>query len=83
MAALGLLSERQKEFLSDDRLKQITLSGESSVVKDAEEHETLLGIEPRVQAERRGTVGDPIDLVRSPDVLIEYKGASVKRLAPA
>lgn len=83
MASLGLLSDRQKEFLSNDRLQQITLSKENSVVKDAEEHETLLGIEPRVQAERRGTVGDPIDLVRSPDVLIEYKGAFVKRLASA
>ena len=81
MDSLGLLSDRQRHFLSDETLNKITLSTDSSVVKEAEDHETLLGLEPRIQAERRGTVGDPIDLVRTPDILITYKGTSVKRLA--
>ena len=80
MESLGLLSERQKLFLTDEKLKQISV-GERSVLEEGEEYETLLGLEPRVQAERRGTVGDPIDFVRSPDILITYKGAASKRLA--
>jgi len=80
MDSLGLLSARQKTFLTDEKLRHISL-GDHSVLEEGQEHETLLGLEPRVQAERRGTVGDPIDFVRSPDVLISYKGTSVKRLA--
>jgi hypothetical protein len=79
MDSLGLLSERQKLFLTDDKLKQISV-GERSVLEEGQEYETLLGLEPKVQAERRGTVGDPIDFVRSPDILIAYKGAPSKRL---
>lgn len=79
MDQLGLLSERQKSFMTDEKLKAISI-GDGSVLKEGEEYQTLLGLEPRVQAERRGTVGDPIDFVRSPDILITYKGTSVKRL---
>jgi len=79
MDQLGLLSEKQKSFMTDEKLKAISL-GDGSVLKEGEEYQTLLGLEPRVQAERRGTVGDPIDFVRSPDILITYKGTSVKRL---
>jgi hypothetical protein len=79
MESLGLLSERQKLFLTDEKLKEISI-GEHSVLHEGEEYETLLQLEPRVQAERRGTVGDPIDFVRSPDILITYKGTASKRL---
>ena len=65
--------------MTDEKLKAISV-GDGSVLKEGEEYQTLLGLEPRVQAERRGTVGDPIDFVRSPDILITYKGTSVKRL---
>jgi hypothetical protein len=80
MESLGLLSERQKLFLTDEKLKEISV-GERSVLEEGDDYETLLGLEPRVQAERRGTVGDPIDFVRSPDILISYKGSASKRLA--
>ena len=80
MQSLGLLSERQKLFLTDEKLKEISI-GEHSVLQEGEEYETHLQLEPRVQAERRGTVGDPIDFVRSPDILITYKGTATKRLA--
>lgn len=80
MAALGLLSDRQKEFLTDEKLKSISL-GDESVLQEGEECETLLSLEPKAQSERRGTVTDPVDFVKSPDVLISYTSVAVKRLS--
>jgi len=80
MEALGLLSERQKQFLTEEKLKSLTL-GDHSIIEEGEQHETYLGMEPRVQAERRGSAEDPIDLIRSPDILIPYKNNSAKRLS--
>jgi hypothetical protein len=80
MEALGLLSERQKQFLTEEKLKSLTL-GDHSIIEEGEQHETYLGMEPRVQAERRGAAEDPIDLIRSPDILIPYKNNSAKRLS--
>ena len=80
MEALGLLSERQKQFLTEEKLKSLTI-GDHSIIEEGEQHETYLGMEPRVQAERRGSAEDPIDLIRSPDILIPYKNNSAKRLS--
>lgn len=80
MQALGLLSERQKEFLTDEKLKTLTL-GDHSIIAEGEQHETYLGMEPRIQADRRGSAEDPIDLIRSPDILIPYKNNAAKRLS--
>ena len=80
MEALGLLSERQKQFLTEEKLKSLTL-GDHSIIEEGEQHETYLGMEPRVQAERRGSAEDPIDLIKSPDILIPYKNNSAKRLS--
>ena len=80
MEALGLLSERQKQFLTEEKLKSLTM-GDHSIIEEGEQHETYLGMEPRVQAERRGSAEDPIDLIRSPDILIPYKNNSAKRLS--
>jgi hypothetical protein len=80
MQALGLLSERQKQFLTEEKMKSLTL-GDHSILAEGEQHETYLGMEPRVQAERRGSAEDPIDLIRSPDILIPYKHHSAKRLS--
>ena len=80
MSALGLLSERQRAFLTDEKLKQISL-GDESVLSEAEDYELLLGMEPKAQAERRGTVNDPIELVRAPESLISYTQEPVRRLA--
>jgi hypothetical protein len=79
MASLGLLSDRQKEFLTDEKLKSISL-GDRSVLQEGDEYESLLSLEPKAQAERRGTVSDPVDIVRSPDSLISYSANPVKRL---
>ena len=80
MNALGLLSDRQKAYLTDEKLKALSL-GNQSVLGEGEDYETLLGMEPKVQAERRGAVNDPIDFVRTPDLLISYQGTPVQRLA--
>jgi len=80
MNALGLLSDRQKMFLTDEKLKALSL-GDQSVLSDGEGFETLLGMEPKAQAERRGGVNDPIDFVRAPDLLVSYHGGKVQRLA--
>lgn len=80
MDALGLLSDRQKVFLTDEKLKELSI-GEKSVLKEAQNYELLLGVEPRVQAERRGTLNDPIELARAPDVLISYTADTPKRLS--
>ncbi|NDC28031.1 MAG: hypothetical protein EBZ94_01690 [Crocinitomicaceae bacterium] len=80
MATLGLLSERQKEILTDEKLKALSM-GDQSVLSDGESFETMLGMEPKVQAERRGSVNDPIDFVRTPDLLVSYRGGDVQRLA--
>ena len=80
MQALGLLSERERQFLNEDKLKALTL-GDHSLIEEGEQHETYLGIEPRVQAERRGSADDPIDLIRSPDILIPYNKNFTKRLS--
>ncbi len=78
MASLGLLSERQQAFLSDDSLKAIAL-GDASVVRRADDLELVLGQEPRAQAERRGSVQDPIDAIRSPAALIGERPSNAGR----
>ncbi|MBI3375492.1 MAG: hypothetical protein HY017_27565 [Betaproteobacteria bacterium] len=68
---LGVLSARQVQQLNDDYLTHLTM-GDVSLLKRAEEFELLLAGEPKSQTERRGTVRDPIDVARAPDVLIGY-----------
>ena len=74
MNDLGVLSERQMRHLNDDYLVRLTL-GDGSVLKRAEEIESWLAFEPKSQTERRGSVRDPIDIARAPDVLIGYSGS--------
>jgi prefoldin subunit 5 len=80
MQALGLLSERQKQFLTEEKLQAMTV-GERSLIQEGEQYETILGTEPRIQAERRGSAQDPIDLIKSPDILIPYTKNVAMRLA--
>jgi hypothetical protein len=78
MSALGLLSERQLAFLSDDSLRAIA-RGDTGVVRQADDFELLLGLEPRAQTERRGTSHDPIEMIRSPSALIAHQPVSDAR----
>jgi hypothetical protein len=54
---------------------------DQSFLKKAEEFETYLGIEPKVQAARRGTADDPIGLIREPDLLIPYRNKGTKQIS--
>ena len=78
MERLGLLSPRAKEFITDDKLKD-ALIGESSLA-DSERNELLLNQMPQKQAEARGTVHDPIDLIREPNALVTHHPGAGTRL---
>jgi hypothetical protein len=78
MSALGLMSERAAEAVSDEKLQKLN-TGESLLSK-SDKYETLLSVMPQTQAANRGSVHDPIDLVREPDALLPYAGAQPPRL---
>lgn len=80
MDALGLLSDRARESISNEKLQAIVLTGGS--MAGADRYETLLSTMPQAQAENRGAVRDPIDLVREPGALLGLQaGASIRLLA--
>lgn len=67
MQSMGLLSARQRK-ISDEQLAIVT--NDQSVLGKASERESALAIMPQIQAELRGTVSDPIDMIRDPMLLI-------------
>jgi len=71
MASLNLLSDRVKQNVSDERLEALNHSEMS--LPAAERYETMLGGLPQSQTEVRGTVHDPINIVRSTDSLVGYE----------
>lgn len=77
MESLGLLSPRQKELLKDENLQKFMLQ-DKSVVRKASERELLLGMQPKLHAERRGAVTDPVNLSYKPALLISYDSGSSK-----
>ena len=81
MDQLGLLSERARAGISDDKLKQVIVG--ESISGASDRYETTLGMLPQAQAENRGTVQDPIDFVRGPDALITLQEQAGVRLLPA
>ena len=78
MNALGLLSERVMRQISDDQLKRLIIS--DSPLGSAKTYETTLALLPKAQAEVRGTVYDPIDMVRESNILLTSNNLSVPRL---
>ena len=78
MNALGLLSERVMRQISDDQLKRLIIS--DSPLGSAKTYETTLALLPKAQAEVRGTVYDPIDMVRESNILLTSNTLSVPRL---
>ena len=78
MNALGLLSERVMRQISDDQLKRLIIS--DSPLGSAKSYETTLALLPKAQAEVRGTVYDPIDMVRESTILLTSNTSSVPRL---
>lgn len=80
MDALGLLSARAKEQITDDKLGSIAFG--DSALSSTDRFETLLSTMPQTQAESRGTVHDPIDMVKEPDALLGYqRNPSLRLLA--
>ncbi len=68
LAALGLLTVEDMERLSDEVLDEMA-SGTDGTLEHASAKETILSLEPAVQADRRGSAVDPIDVSRSPSLL--------------
>ena len=78
MSALGLMSERAKDTVSDDKLQKLVMR--ESTLTVAEKYETLLSGMPQTQSANRGSVHDPIDLIREPDALLPFTAAQQSRL---
>jgi len=68
MSELGLLSAATLENLSEDKIEE-TLAVEVDSAS-ADRLETVLSAIPQSQAELRGAVHDPIDMIKDPSVLI-------------
>lgn len=80
MSALGLMSDRAAEAVSDAKLQKFIMG--DSALSVAERYETMLGTMPQAQAENRGAVHDPIDIIREPDALLpQPAGYSARLLA--
>ncbi len=73
MASIGLLSARQKK-ISEEQLRIV--AGDGSVLQKALDCETTLSLMPQVQSATRGTVSDPIDMIRTPSLLLPGRGAA-------
>lgn len=78
MIALNLLSERAKQNVSDEKLRELVAVEFS--MPAAQRYESMLGSLPQAQAEARGTVHDPIEEVKNPGVLIGYEAITLPRL---
>jgi len=79
MHQLGLLSDRAMAQLKDENLKKLV--SDDSPLSMAQRYETTLSALPQSQAEVRGTVVDPIDMVRDPSALISFgAGSATARL---
>ena len=81
MDDLGVLSPRARLMIeqSGAALGQ----EEDSILTQADRFETILAAQPQSQMENRGTVQDPIELVRGFDALIVVDQAPHLRLLPA
>lgn len=78
MSQLGLLSDQAMATLSDDRLRELTKFDIDSSAMDR--METMLTAIPQGQAELRGAVVDPIDLIKEPSALLTSRSLVNPRL---
>ncbi len=77
ISALGLLSKRQQEALAVHSAKD---DEHASLVEEAERKETLISCEPQAQAMRRGTLADPINESKAPQILLSYSDSRSQRV---
>jgi hypothetical protein len=80
MERLELLSPRAKEAITDEKLQHILL-GDLKVFS-TDRYETSLSAIPQAQAQNRGTVYDPIDIVREPNAIVTCRPSTGPRLLP-
>jgi hypothetical protein len=78
MDNLGLLSPRAKEAITDEKLRDILLS--DTKLSTTDRYEISLGAIPQSQAQNRGTVYDPIDIVREPNAIVTCRPSTGPRL---
>ncbi len=78
MSLLGLLSTRVMEQISDDRLQRLLIG--DSPLASADKYETTLSALPKAQTMTRGTVHDPIEMVRDASVLLSAPRTGGPRL---
>ncbi|MCX7146097.1 MAG: hypothetical protein NT042_07840 [Sulfuritalea sp.] len=81
MDKLGLLSDRTKAGITDEKLRDMVMG--ESMLSTSERYEVSLNVMPQSQAETRGTVHDPIDLIKEPNALVGYQSNSGARLLSA
>lgn len=81
MDDLGVLSPRAREMI--EQSGAALGDEEDSILTQADRFETILAAQPQAQMENRGTVQDPIELVRGFDALIVVDQAPHLRLQPA
>ncbi|MDE1918248.1 MAG: hypothetical protein KGJ57_20670 [Sphingomonadales bacterium] len=81
MDQIGLLSPTMQAAMSDDRIAALDIDG--GAIDSIDGYENALTRAPQVQAETRGTMHDPIDYVREPDIVIQQIAPLTSRLAPA
>lgn len=80
MQRLNLVSERVMQQLSDDKLRELVV--DQSPLEMGSRYETNLSLMPRMQTEMRGTVPDPIDMLREAHMLLEPPKLDGERLLP-
>ena len=78
MGALGLMSKRATDAVSDQQMERLVVG--NSTLGMADRYETILSSMPHTQAANRGSVNDPIDLIREPDALVPHASEQPSRL---
>lgn len=81
MDMLGLLSDRSKQTITDDKLKDMVLG--ESVLGKTEHYESYLTALPVSEAESRGSMQDPVELIREPRALVMIGQGTAPRLIRA
>ena len=81
MDDLGVLSPRALMMIEQGGAE--LSDEEDDILTQADKFETILAAQPQTQMENRGTVQDPIELVRGVDALIVVDQAPHLRLRPA
>ena len=79
MAQIGLLSPHMQETMADERIAALDL--EDGGIESIDGYENALTRAPQAQAETRGTMHDPIDYVREPNIVIRSVDTCGRRLS--